>query len=494
MDIPSPVSELKFPVTYQEFAGQRTNADLRGRGTLTVGAGAARFVFEGRRRGLFVSGATVTLEFTADQIWNVHVVGPCVQFATSVGSSGRKQVPFVFFARDSDEALAIAALLPARQEADFVAGREFAERLAREHGAGSPWTSVTNIIIAANVAVFVFMGLQGAGWIDVASLEPYLRFGANRADITTDGQWWRLVACMFLHYGAIHLLLNMWALLQTGQLVERLFGRGLYTLAYFGSGVCGSLATLLWHREKLVLSAGASGAVFGVYGALLGYMLHEKHALPRSIYAPLLKSTLVFAGYNLVFGLAHPGIDNAAHVGGFVGGMLLGWLLAVPVDATERRRLTPRRLVAGTAALAIVLVAGVSAAPHFDYRLEDEIAWQKANKAPAEQEAALLKTQRGLLSAYEKTHERTELLRWVEDKATPFYTHWRDEIAALPLTPGRATARRREIFVRVLTLKAESFQHLAAALQAGEADALEAFAADEARTIAELEKITKARK
>lgn len=360
----NPSAEHSFDVDFNRSGAESHNRDLSGKGRLVVREAEPRFVFRGKTRKNFSIGATaIEVALRSDEIANVLVEGATVQFATTHGKSGASKKPFTFACASADYAAAIAALLPPTKDAEFVAGENFIERIRQLPGGGRGLGSITNLLLIANGAVFIVMGFLGAGWIEVASMEPYIRHGANNAAATTDGEWWRLVTCMFMHYGLVHLLLNAWALFQSGHLVERLFGRGLYTLVYFGSGLAGSVATLLWNGGKW--SAGASGAVFGVFGALLGYLLREQRGIPKGIFQPMLKSTLAFAGYNLVFGAIHPNIDNAAHLGGLIGGAMLGWICALPPDATVRARLGARRAWIAVAFAAAVVGIAFIFAPRF---------------------------------------------------------------------------------------------------------------------------------
>lgn len=480
ISVPPGPPERVFHIAYQEFAGTQYNLDLRGKGTLTVRRGES-FAFTGRARGLF--GVATTLPFSSAQIWNVSSQGNRIEFATALGKSGSKRKPFVFFAASAAEAAEIAALLPATRDADAVAGQEFLDRLSHLPLPQHAWGSVTNIVIAANVAIFVIMGLLGAGWIDVTDLTLYIRYGANRADATTDGEWWRLVTSMFLHYGIMHLLLNMWALLQVGHLVERLYGRVLYSVVYFGSGIIGSVVTLLWHSKKLVWSAGASGAVFGVYGVLLGYMLRDRQGLPKAVFQPLLKSTLFFAGYNLLYGLVHPAIDNAAHLGGLAGGVVLGWLAALPLEPAARRQLVRPRAAIGTVVVALVVAVGVAASPRFDYRVPEALAFEHVNQGRVAPEKELLKRQQNSISTSAKEQARAQLPRWLTEEAIPFYRQWADDLDALQLAPGRLTVSQRDRLVKILRMKVAAYEHLRAGLEQGDAEALSKFHAEE-RTIA----------
>jgi len=167
-----------------------------------------------------------------------------------------------------------------------------------------------------------------------------MRFGANAGPLTVTGEWWRLVTSTFLHFGLVHLLVNMWALWVMGRVTERLFGSGYFLLLYLFSGLCGSLASTLWRTG--VTSAGASGAIFGVIGALIAFMVNPTTNLPPTVAKRLRASGMLFIAYNLMNGATHQGIDNAAHLGGLIGGFVLGFVLARPLDRTARMNPAPR--------------------------------------------------------------------------------------------------------------------------------------------------------
>ena len=185
-----------------------------------------------------------------------------------------------------------------------------------------------------------------------ADLIPW---GSNYALKTLGGEWWRLFTSMYLHFGLLHLLFNMWALGSMGPLVERLIGSARFLLLYLFAGLCGSIASLLWN--PVVNSVGASGAIFGVLGALLAFMVNPKTQIPATVGTAQRNSALTFIAYNLLNGVTHHGIDNACHVGGLVGGFAMGWLLARPLDPEARREEAPGLsvgLVVGIAVLFII--------------------------------------------------------------------------------------------------------------------------------------------
>lgn len=178
---------------------------------------------------------------------------------------------------------------------------------------------VTPFLIWINVGVFMLMALTGVDLLHPAS-DDLIRWGANFSPLTLEGQPWRLLSSYFLHIGVIHLVFNMYALLQIGPLLEPILGSRHFATAYLTAGLAGSVGSLWWH--EVVLGAGASGAIFGLYGVFLALL--TTNWLNAETRRDLLRSILIFVGYNLVIGL-QAGIDNAAHIGGLVAGLLFGY-------------------------------------------------------------------------------------------------------------------------------------------------------------------------
>ena len=180
---------------------------------------------------------------------------------------------------------------------------------------------ITSIIIDLNILVLLLMVFSG---IDILSPngKELLEWGANRRTETTGGEWWRLLTSMFLHGGVIHLLLNIYGLVLAALFVEPLLGRKNYSIIYILSGLCGSIASIWWYPN--IVSAGASGAIFGLYGAILGLLL--TNAFPKDGKKGILIMIGVYVLINLVWGLTG-GIDNAAHLGGLLSGAILGIVL-----------------------------------------------------------------------------------------------------------------------------------------------------------------------
>jgi rhomboid protease GluP len=183
-----------------------------------------------------------------------------------------------------------------------------------------------------------------------------MHWGANYGPKTTNGEWWRMVTAMFLHIGILHLLFNMVALWNIGGFMERVLGRAGLLVLYFLSGLLGSVASIAWN--PFVVSAGASGAIFGVYGGLLSFLVRHRDTPSHAFLASLRSNTLAFLGYNLLFGFIQEGIDMAAHLGGLAGGFLCGCGLMPPLTLAERAR--PRLRSALVGLIGLFLLGGLT--------------------------------------------------------------------------------------------------------------------------------------
>jgi membrane associated rhomboid family serine protease/Flp pilus assembly protein TadD len=226
----------------------------------------------------------------------------------------------------------------------------------------TPWVrreasiGLTQIFLGANVAVFLAMvGVSlangGSPLPDFSS--DVLLWGANVGPYTLSGQWWRLLTYMFLHGGLFHIAFNMWALWNLGVLCESLYGRWTFGAIYLLTGIGGGLASVAWNPH--VLSVGASGAIFGLIGALIASFYLGEFSLPRAALSGTLRSLLFFAGFSLLTGLVggfFVGIDNACHIGGLTTGLILGALVARVAPAHDK----PLRRAAIFSVVALTLV------------------------------------------------------------------------------------------------------------------------------------------
>jgi membrane associated rhomboid family serine protease len=179
---------------------------------------------------------------------------------------------------------------------------------------------VTLALVFLNVLIYIAMGLSGVSWTE-PSIEHAVRWGADFGPLTLDGQWWRLFTSTFVHFGIIHIAFNMWCLWDLGRALELYMGRRAFAVTYLLSGLAASLTSVAWNPWRV--SAGASGAIFGVAGAFVSYLYLKKTPIDRGVARQKLKSLAIFIGYNLLRG-AGGGVDNSAHMGGLVAGLILG--------------------------------------------------------------------------------------------------------------------------------------------------------------------------
>lgn len=181
---------------------------------------------------------------------------------------------------------------------------------------------ITPLLINSNLVIFLLMALSGDGFITMKG-QALLNWGANYGPFTEHGQWWRLLTSMFVHEGIMHVLVNMYALLIAGIMLEPKLGKNRYFISYLATGITGSIFSLWMHTATI--SVGASGAIFGLYGTLTALMLTG--AFPKKLNKGSLTGIVIFIIINLIAGLG-AGIDNAAHVGGLLSGFIIGFALS----------------------------------------------------------------------------------------------------------------------------------------------------------------------
>jgi rhomboid protease GluP len=315
-----------------------------------------------------------------------------------------------------------------------------------------PNTFVTRAIVSACVLVFVAMVATGVSPI-VPDAPTVFRWGGLRGiALVEDRQWWRLGTAMFLHYGLIHLALNMWCLRSAGPLVERLYGHAGFAALYLASGLGASLASAWW--RPFSVGAGASGAIFGVIGGLLAFLVRHRSAIPASVLQSLRSSTLAFVGYNIVPGLFVEWIDNAGHLGGLATGFLAGLVLS-PIWPPSTRR-TPLRLAVRVAIVAAGLGGAGWAVAHQVRRNPEILRFERLTRSyqaysafiaavdrPIQRQQAVEDRMVALCNELQSGAKRPEDVRPALDELIVEETSTRAEVAKLKLAdPDLEPARR----------------------------------------------------
>jgi membrane associated rhomboid family serine protease len=302
-----------------------------GNGDVVIADPIIRFTAQQRRPFWFPK--TLRRDFMLSSIVNVERFDATVRL--EIVEPEKKVCKLQFLTANSAAAESIYKMLPSARTETYAPilaeGAAFNSALL----AVTPNTPVTLVLIAVNVFLFLVATALGGGLFKVDP-EVMIRLGTDYTPLTLTGQWWRLLTSIFLHFGLFHIALNMWALYLNGRVAERIFGSIRYLVIYMVAGLSGSVASLLWH--PIVNGAGASGAIFGVLGAMIAFFLKREGGVPASVIKAQLTSVSIFVGYSLLNAARFQGIDNAAHVGGLVAGFAMGLILSRPLEADRNSK------------------------------------------------------------------------------------------------------------------------------------------------------------
>jgi len=216
---------------------------------------------------------------------------------------------------------------------------------------------ITPIIVGLNVLIFIVMIIGGVGVME-PSVDHLIGWGGNLRGLTINNEQWRLLSSTFLHAGLVHLLLNMYALLNIGYLLETNFGRRKYVILYFATGIMASIASIMTYEN--IVSVGASGAIFGMYGLLLSLAVTKTIIIPKETRSQLIYSIVFFIGYNLLYGITQEGIDNAAHAGGLISGFVFGALYYLVKESQQRAKVLSVSILLLVVAIAVSTPAFIS--------------------------------------------------------------------------------------------------------------------------------------
>ena len=215
----------------------------------------------------------------------------------------------------------------------------------------------TPLLIYSNIFVFILMVLFGTN-VFTPSIDSLIQWGGNIRYLTINGQFWRLFTSVFLHGGILHLVFNMYALLYVGSILENVIGRNKFIFAYLISGIAASVSSLMIHEN--VVSVGASGAIFGLFGVLLPLLGSKEFNFPNISVKNLLSNVSVFVLYNIMIGFTKSGIDNAAHIGGLFTGVIIGVFYSMIVKKKIRPIFIYVALILTLCAFSTLVVTNVS--------------------------------------------------------------------------------------------------------------------------------------
>ena len=188
----------------------------------------------------------------------------------------------------------------------------------------------TKLIILACVVVYIILGINNGNFLTFSATSLAI-FGGNNLLLVQNGEVWRILTSAFLHVGLIHLVVNMYSLAIIGTQVETFIGKWKFLFIYFISAIGGNLLSLVFSQANVV-SVGASGALFGLMGALLYFGYHYRLYLSEAIRNQIIPIILI----NLLIGFIVPGIDNVAHIGGLIGGYLASMAFGIENKSEKR--------------------------------------------------------------------------------------------------------------------------------------------------------------
>ncbi|WP_244834768.1 rhomboid family intramembrane serine protease [Clostridium sp. BJN0001] len=183
--------------------------------------------------------------------------------------------------------------------------------------------NITWTIIIINIMLFLLTVIKSKSILDI-NASVLLSYGAlNRIRVFYYNEYYRLITCAFLHRGLIHITVNMYSLYIIGPQIERLFGKVKYVILYLLTAVSASFLGLILNNNNYQVSIGASGAIFGILGSMLSVVIIERNRVNKAV----IMNIIVIIALNLFIGFNASNIDNFAHIGGLIGGVILGFIL-----------------------------------------------------------------------------------------------------------------------------------------------------------------------
>ncbi len=304
----------------------------------------------------------------------------------------------------------------------------------------------TFVILALNVLVFLLLELAGGS----RNPEVLLNFGASYGPYIRRGEYWRLVMPMFLHIGLLHLLVNAYALFLLGRILEQVYGYGRFALIYVGAGIGGSFLSMMLSNS---VAAGASGAIFGIAGAMLVTGFLRRECVPRRWGRAFGIGILPFIVLNLIFGFSIPGIDNWGHLGGLAGGMLMAALIPPPgiewIPGAVQEE--PSQAAVVVPLLVVVLAMGAAVDNYRTSRAVERLLDESLRlRAAGQRDRALERVQQALRLAPrdERPHEQLGAFYLDENRVDDAIREYEETCRLSPASPraqlGLALAYRRK--------------------------------------------------
>jgi len=306
-------------------------------------------------------------------------------------------------------------VLPKTRTAEFSDNLKERLELEREIDSGRPIFS--GGLIIANVLVFLGTVAGGADWLlPVGS--TLIKWGSNFSPYTIDGEWWRLFTSLFIHFGLVHLFLNMLALAFFGPVVERVYSGATLLLVYFASGLTGAAASIAWHPG--INAAGSSPAVLGLVGYLFVRQLKAGKILTDYL-RPTMTAGAVMLGVTLLAGFMYGRIDSAAHLAGVAAGAALGASGFLPL-ARSRLYGAMTRYMVNLLAAAFLVAVSVWCAQHASASFSGEgLYWYTVHWLQRGEERVNKKFNAALSLAKANPSDQPALVQELDSDVLPFW-------------------------------------------------------------------------
>lgn len=357
-------------------------------------------------------------------IVDVETYENVVRFSYKTDSRPRYMTLWVANRLTADQ---LGNVLPKTRTAEF--GDRLKERLELEREIDSRRPIFSGGLIIANVLVFLATVAGGVDWLWPVD-STLIKWGSNFSPYTVDGEWWRLFTSLFIHFGLVHLFLNMLALAFFAPVVERVYSRRALLLVYFASGLTGAAASIAWHPG--INAAGSSPAVLGLGGYLLVRQLQAGKMLSDYL-RPTLMAGAVMLGVTLLAGLMYGRIDSAAHLAGIAAGAVLGVSGFLPLARSGLLGVMARYTVEFLSAAFLVAVS-VWCAQHASASLSGEgLYWYTVHWLERGEETVNKKFNAALSLAKANPSNQPALVQELDSDALPFWRTATSRLARIQL-------------------------------------------------------------
>ena len=422
--------------------GEVTARSYRKSGTITIDGATVRIRASGRYP--FSKPMHAHLDLRVADIFDVRCDRRMVQFGLLNGPGELE--PVILRAETVEDAQRIVDALPSQTTHRYATETLQTRRFVEITQARTPFAWGTGLLTFVTVFYFCAMLKAGGNLLKISNAIA-IQSGSTFPPYTLAGQWWRPFTAIFVHFGIVHLAINMLTLALYGRIAERLFGSVRFVAIYLFTGYAGFLASLIFHSGS-TNSAGASGAIFGVIGAFAAYSLRFRAEMPSAYFVRNLKSTVVLILCNLPH--ASGNVDNAAHMGGLVSGFLIAWLLApsaaIETPSRNALRFAYAASTIGACAMITALMSGLIAVSATPKRVEERHAALFFHDIDVRE----INTQthmRGLMKRPDRALCRADTATRLRSEIAPEWLALRDTVAREPqlFAASRVSAREHMV-------------------------------------------------